>query len=155
MANATLDLTIGLLGREVPSTSSTIVWKNGYKTILPTVHDSHQVNVCAMVDIPIVKYLAESPESTPNSIYITHLVSSGGAKLNLHDIASDALSQSKPVHIRGQGSHTASKELTMDFLDKAYGLSPGRAVWVHGARSYLATSINGTYGTIRYYGPCH
>jgi hypothetical protein len=108
-----------------------------------------------MVDIPIVKYLAESPESTPNSIYITHLVSSGGAKLNLHDIASDALSQSKPVHIRGQGSHTASKELTMDFLDKAYGLSPGRAVWVHGARSYLATSINGTYGTIRYYGPCH
>lgn len=133
MANTPRDLTIGLLGTEVPRNSPTIVWKNGYRTVLPAVYDDHNINVCSRVDIPIIKYLAESPESSPSSIHTVHVLNRGDQKLDLHDLANDALSQSKPVVIRGGGRYVASEGLTLDFLDKSYGISPGRAVWVHGA----------------------
>lgn len=133
MANTPRDLTIGLLGTEVPRNSPTIVWKNGYRTVLPAVYDDHNINVCSRVDIPIIKYLAESPESSPSSIHTVHVLNRGDLKLDLHDLANDALSQSKPVVIRGGGRYVASEGLTLDFLDKSYGISLGRAIWVHGA----------------------
>jgi hypothetical protein len=133
MADPNFDLTIGLLGRDVPLNSHTLYWKNGYKTVLPTVYDEHMVNVCAKVDIPIIKYLAQWPESSPHSIYTTHVTGRGNSTVNLHDVAGDALSQNKPIVIRGTGSYPASVQLTTDFLDRTYELSPHRAVWVHGS----------------------
>jgi hypothetical protein len=75
MTKTDLDLTIELLGREVPQKSSTIIWKNNYKIVLPTVYDNYIINVCAKVNISIIQYLVESLESTPHLIHTTHLYS--------------------------------------------------------------------------------
>ncbi|KAG2353796.1 hypothetical protein BDR07DRAFT_1495650 [Suillus spraguei] len=124
--NRNFDLTVGLLGKEVPKSSSKIKWKDGHTTILPAVYDKHSINVCAVVDIPIIQYLAQCPVSTPDSPYITHLSAHDIPALKLCDLAGDSLSQNKPVVIRGIGHHNRKEELTAEYLDNYYAISPKR-----------------------------
>ncbi|KAG2028812.1 hypothetical protein BDR03DRAFT_1019312 [Suillus americanus] len=146
------DLTIGLLGTEVPKNSPVIKWKDGYTTILPAVFDDHNINVCAKVDIPIITYLAKCPVSTPDSLHITHISNNRIPATDLHDLVGDSLSQNKPVAIRGTGRHPVGEELTAEFLDQDYAISPNRAVWVH---DVMARAIDHTKttrpGVIKYF----
>ena len=126
------DLTHGLFGTEVPVTSPIIKWKNGHRTILPAIYDEFQTNLCDSVDIPIIKYLAECPASTPGSLHVTHLSYHEHSTSNIEGLVRESLSQNKPVVIRGVESHNVDKRLTADFLDTRYAISPNRVVWVHG-----------------------
>ncbi|KAG1790119.1 uncharacterized protein HD556DRAFT_1446468 [Suillus plorans] len=129
------DLTGTLLGTEVPLNSPVITWKDGHTTILPAVYDEKKNNLCEAVDIPIIRYLAKCPESTPHSQYVTHLSNADIPPNMMEDVVSSALSLNKPVVIRGIGQHAVEEELTADFLDKHYAISPHRAVWIHDAKS--------------------
>ncbi|KAG2136434.1 hypothetical protein DEU56DRAFT_913013 [Suillus clintonianus] len=138
------DLTVGLLGLEVPTNSPTIEWNDGHKTILPALYDSNNVNVCHTVDIPIIKYLAQCPESTPHSKHVLHISNTDFPTSDALDPISDALSQNKPVVIRGIGNHHVGQELTADFLDQYYAISPHRAVWVHDVKARAVDHMNPT-----------
>ncbi|KAG2083674.1 uncharacterized protein F5147DRAFT_660105 [Suillus discolor] len=138
------DLTGALLGTEVPLNSPVITWKDGHTTILPAVYDDKQKNLCEAVDIPIIQYLAKCPESTPCSQYMTHISNADVPQHILEDVVSSALSQNKPVVIRGIGQHPVEEELTADFLDKQYTISPHRVVWIHDAKSQAIDHMNVT-----------
>jgi hypothetical protein len=126
------DLSGSLLGTEVPLNSPVITWKDGHTTILPAVYDDKEKNLCEAVDIPIIQYLAECPESTPRSKYVTHLSNADIPPGIIEDLVSSALSLNKAVVIRGIGKRHVEEELTADFLDKKYSISPKRVVWIHG-----------------------
>ncbi|KAG1761763.1 hypothetical protein EV702DRAFT_1206970 [Suillus placidus] len=142
------DLTIGLLGTEVPLTSPIIKWKDGHSTILPAVYDDHQNNVCDTVDIPIIDYLAECPTSTPHSQYVTHLSHHDMTRNDIQDLVSESLSQNKPVVIRGIGHSPVGEELTAEVLDKYYAISPNRVVWVHDVRARAIDHTKVTKATV-------
>ncbi|KAG2335959.1 hypothetical protein BDR05DRAFT_1006297 [Suillus weaverae] len=129
------DLSSGLLGTEVPLNSPLITWKDGHTTILPAVYDDEQNNLCETVDIPIIEYLAKCPESTPHSRHVTHLSNHDLTTDTIEDVVGESLSRNKPVVIRGIGHHPVGEELTADFLDKHYAISPNRAVWIHDVKS--------------------
>ncbi|KAG0691657.1 uncharacterized protein EDB91DRAFT_1257012 [Suillus paluster] len=129
------DLTIGLLGTEVPKNSPMVRWNDGHTTILPAVYDGHDINLCDAVDIPIIKYLAQCPVSLPDSKYVVHFSMKDLPTHDILDSISESLSQNKPVVIRGIGNHYVGEELTAEFLDKYYAISPNRAVWVHDVKA--------------------
>ncbi|KAG1828889.1 hypothetical protein DFJ58DRAFT_737581 [Suillus subalutaceus] len=129
------DLTVGLLGKEVPSNSPIIQWKDGHRTILPAVYDDDKNNLCDAVDIQIIKYLAHSPVSAPDSQYVTHLSHNDITENDIQDIVGDSLSQNKPVVIRGIGYNPVGEALTAEYLDKYYAISPNRIVWIHDVRA--------------------
>ncbi|KAG1849043.1 hypothetical protein F4604DRAFT_1687565 [Suillus subluteus] len=129
------DLTVGLLGKEVNKSSPNVTWMDGHTTILPTVYDDFKINVCAEVDIPIIKYLAECPVSTPDSNFATHISNQDIPSFELHDIIGSSLSQNRPVTLRGTGLHGNDKKLTLEYLDLHYAISPNRAVWIHDVRA--------------------
>ncbi|KAG2368455.1 hypothetical protein BDR07DRAFT_1478227 [Suillus spraguei] len=129
------DLTIGLLGKHVPLDSPTIMWEDGYVSILPAIYDDKKKNICDNVDIPIIKYLAHCPASAPDSQYVTHLSHNDLPEDNIHDIVSESLSQHKSVVIRGIGHPPMGEELTAEFLDRYYSISPDRIVWVHDVKA--------------------
>jgi hypothetical protein len=102
-------------------------------TVLPAVFDEFKTNVCATIDIPIIHYLSNCRVSTPDSRYVTHVSDTDLAHHGLSEIISDALSQNKAVKVRGQ--QHAEPELSLDYLDRKYAISPKRAVWAHGSVS--------------------
>jgi len=127
----TKDLTMGLIGTQVNKNSPTITWKDGHTTILPAVYDHCMINVCTAVDIPIIKYLAQCPMSTPASQFTTHISHHDQPIDKLYDIIGSSLSQNKPVILRGIGQQGGEPELTLEFLDEQYAISPNRPVWLH------------------------
>lgn len=138
------DLTVGLRGKQVQMSSPQITWKDGHTTILPTVYDDCSINVCAAVDVPIIQYLAQCPVSTPDSQFVTHISNTDVPMFELHDIIADSLSQNKTVILRGVGHKGDEGELTLEFLDRHYAISPHRAVWIH---DVMARSIDHTQVT--------
>ncbi|KAG1794971.1 uncharacterized protein BJ212DRAFT_1306699 [Suillus subaureus] len=55
----------------------------------------------------------------------------------LHDMIGNSLSQNKSVALRGIGHHDQDVELTLEYLEEQYAISPNRAVWIHGSISPL------------------
>jgi hypothetical protein len=53
----------------------------------------------------------------------------------MEGLVSESLSRNRPVVIRGTGQYPVGEELTADFLDKHYAISPYRVVWIHGTVS--------------------
>lgn len=139
-ARRNYDLTVGLFGIQVPVNSPIIEWKDGHSTILPAVYDDNQKNLCDTVDIPTIKYLAESHVSSPGSFYVTHLSQSDIATHDIQDVVGESLSQNKSVVIRGADHHQWGAELTAEVLEKYYAISPNRAVWVHGSVESLTAN---------------
>jgi hypothetical protein len=131
-----LDLTEGLLGREVPKTSGKVYWKDGHTSILPAVFDQFAINVCNSVDIPIVNYLAEFPSSTPASNHVLHLTNDDLGSDEILDRVESALGNNRPVVIRGEEHQPVAGEFTPDYLDKHFGISPNRAVYIHGISAF-------------------
>ncbi|KAG2060503.1 hypothetical protein BDR06DRAFT_966984 [Suillus hirtellus] len=129
------DLSGSLLGTEVLLNSPVIMWKDGHMTILPAVYNDKQTNLCETVDIPIIQYLAKCPESTPHSKYVTHLSNSDISPNIIEDMVSLALSLNKPVVIRGIGQHSVEEELTGEYVNKHYSISPNRVVWIHDVKA--------------------
>ncbi|KAG2029909.1 hypothetical protein BDR03DRAFT_975385 [Suillus americanus] len=138
------DLTVGLWGKEVKKSSPKITWRDGHTTILPAVYDDYNINVCAAVDIPIIKYLAECPVSTPDSKFATHISNQDIPTFELHDIIGSSLSQNRPVTLRGTGLYSNDKKLTLEYLDLHYAISPNRAVWIHDVRARALDHTNVT-----------
>lgn len=131
-----LDLTIGLLGDQVPNTSKTITWKDGHRTILPAVYDKSNVNVCDAVDIPTIKFMAQFPVSTSTSREVIHLATDALSRDGVLDAVGLSLSQNKPVVMRGVGSSSSPHQLSLQYLDQAFGISPHRPVCIHGILYY-------------------
>jgi hypothetical protein len=131
MSNS-LDLTEGLLGREVPKTSGKIQWKDGHTSILPAVYNKYQINVCNHVDAPIVKYLAKFPPSMPESKHILYFTNNDFQSEEILDWVEGALSNNILVVIRGVEHQPLCSEFTPDYLDKYFGISPNQAVYLHG-----------------------
>lgn len=131
-----LDLTEGLLGKEVPKTSNKVRWKDGHTSILPAVYDQYQINVCNSVDIPMINYLAESSSSTPASNYVLHLTNNDLGSDEILDRVEGALGNNRPVVIRGVEHQPPAGEFTPDYLDKHFGISPNRAVYIHGISAF-------------------
>lgn len=133
-----LDLAKPLLGREVPNNSGTLQWKDGRTTVLPAVF-RNGINVCDEVDIPIAKYYAEFPSSTPSSENVLHLTYKDLESDNSNSLDSieAMLRSNKSVVIRGLGHHATNGKFTPEFLDKYFGISPYMAVDSHGALKLL------------------
>lgn len=146
-----LDLTSGLLGTHVPEKSATITWQDGHRTALPTVYDKLGHNVCEEVDIPIVKFLAEFPISTPESDCVAHFPNEMLSCDNMLDVIGKALSINKTVVIKGDKLPQHSEELTADFLDKRFTISKHRPVCIHDVMmrscDHVNTKITGTIGS--------
>ncbi|OJA20360.1 hypothetical protein AZE42_07313 [Rhizopogon vesiculosus] len=125
-----LDLTCGLLGTQVPVKSGQITWKDGHTTILPAVYDDFAINVAA-VDIPMITFIAQFPSSTPESTYVHHLTNVDLQSDTILDVVGEALSQNKPVVIRGVDHKDLGSQFTAGDLDEHFGISPNRAVCIH------------------------
>jgi hypothetical protein len=120
----------------VPKTSSTVRWKDGHTSILPAVYNQYQINVCDSVDIPIVKYLSEFPSSTTASNNVLHLTNDDLGSDEILDRVEGALGNNRPVVIRGVEHQPLAGDFTPDYLDKHFGISPNRAVYIHGISAF-------------------
>jgi hypothetical protein len=138
------DLTRGVIGRKVPAMSPTVQWQDGRITVLPTIMKSG-VNLCESVDVEVVKYFASCPESTASSKYVLHLSAADMEREDLVEIIEASLRDNKPVVIRGNASNTPT-DITTEWLDRKFGISPGMPVSIHGGSSDISQwqSFSGT-----------
>jgi hypothetical protein len=136
-----IDLTIDVLGIQVPSTNETITWMDGHRTILPAVYDTTNVNVCDAVDIPIIKFLSKFPISTSSSQHVNHLPTDALFRDEILHAVGLSLSQNKPVVIRDVGTNPPPTGLSPEYLDRSFGISPHRPVCIHGMWS-ICRSLN-------------
>ncbi|KAG1790108.1 uncharacterized protein HD556DRAFT_1446460 [Suillus plorans] len=126
-----LDLTIGVIGTNVPRSSPCITWKNGHKTVLPAVHNEFMLNLCDHVDIPLIRYMAQlnTCESTSNNVL--HLSGDTLQNLDVMAIVSDALSTNRCVKVTGVPYDKPQDDITTDYLDEHFSISPLRPVSIH------------------------
>jgi hypothetical protein len=127
------DLTLGVIGRKVPASSPTVEWQDGTLTVLPTIM-KNGLNLCESVDVEVVKYYASCPESTPSSKHVLHLSAADMERDDIVEIIESSLRDHKPVVIRGNISN-APTEITTEWLDRKFGISPGMPVSIHGGSS--------------------
>ncbi|KAG2063549.1 hypothetical protein BDR04DRAFT_1123182 [Suillus decipiens] len=126
-----LDLTVGVLGMQVPVESDTIRWMDGHTTVLPLVASEENTNVCDSVDIPIIKFLAESPASTSKSNNVLHLTNDALEKDDILDVVGHALSANQAIVIRGKEHDRSNVDLSAEYLEKQFAISPNRPVCIH------------------------
>lgn len=69
------DLTIGVLGIQVPKGGGTITWIYGHTTVLLAISDKTNMNKYDAVDILIIRFIARLPSSDRQSKYVKHLTS--------------------------------------------------------------------------------
>lgn len=124
------DLTIGVIGQKVPAQSGTIRWQDGRITILPTIMKKG-VNICEYGDDEVVKFFASFPESTPSSKFVLHLSSADMERDDIVETIECSLRDNKPIVIRGNRRNTP-KEITTEWLDRKFGISPDMPVSIHG-----------------------
>ncbi|KAG1747031.1 uncharacterized protein EDB91DRAFT_1079672 [Suillus paluster] len=110
------DLTIGLLGTEVPKNSPIVQWNYGHTTILPAVYDSHNINVCNTIDIPIIKYLAQCPASSLDSKYVVHISNNDLPIHNMLDPISNSLSKTNVMAHAIDHTRVTKAGLLKDFF---------------------------------------
>ncbi|KAG1825323.1 hypothetical protein DFJ58DRAFT_738539 [Suillus subalutaceus] len=129
--NKELDLTIGITGTHVPRASGSITWKDGHKTVLPAIFDDDNVNLCAEVDIPLIKYMAQFPPSNIHSKRVQHLASDSLSSPDVTRIISESLSIHKCVKITGVPFTPPREQFNTHYLDVEFDISPLRPVQVH------------------------
>jgi hypothetical protein len=134
MASSHLDLTIGVLGKQVPVESDTIMWKDGCTTVLPMVLSENKANVCDSVDIPIIKFMADFSTSTSKSNNVFHITNDILERDNILDIVSAALSAQKAIVVRGNGHGRMDLNLSAEYLDKQFAILLHQPVCIHGER---------------------
>jgi hypothetical protein len=124
-----LDLASGMLGTQVPLETEVVTWDDGHITILPTIMRDGQ-NVL-IEDLRLTKKLATVPASKPGSKFVTHL---NGAitdnDLLLIDIRS-SLAAGKCVIVH-EAVRPGPPNLTMEYLEKRYGIHATMPVDIHG-----------------------
>ncbi|KAG1720983.1 uncharacterized protein EDB91DRAFT_1256739 [Suillus paluster] len=147
--NADLDLTSGVLGNQVPDTSPTITWNDDHITVLPAVYNEFDENVCEAVDIPIIQFMAQFPISALDSRNVVHIPYHGVSRETLLQVVGNYLSYNKPIVIRGVERHEHYEELTADYLDRNFAISPHRPVCIHDVMLRSMDHVNTTTtGTI-------
>lgn len=131
------DLTIGVLGIQVPQGSGTIKWSDGHKTVLPAIFDENNINRCNDVDIPLIRFMARLPSSDRRSKHVEHLDSDVLTSTSTHatTTVTKCLSSNKVVRIRGVPCTPPRSQLDPDYLDEHFGISPLREVQLHGSYS--------------------
>ncbi|KAG1830502.1 hypothetical protein DFJ58DRAFT_736937 [Suillus subalutaceus] len=145
MSPTSLDLTVGLLGKQVPKKSQTVKWKNGHTTVLPMVCSDTNVNVCEAVDIPIIKFMAEFPISLSTSMNVLHLNKEALGRADIVDVVGTALGSNMPVVIRGVAHDIVDGKLSAAYLDQHFAISPYRPVCIH---DVMMRSIDHVHPTI-------
>lgn len=124
-----LDLASGMLGTQVPLETEVVTWDDGHITILPTIMRDGQ-NVL-IEDLRLTKKLAAVPASKPGSKFVTHL---NGAvtenELLLIEIRS-SLAAGKCVIVH-EAVRPGPLNLTMEYLEKRYGIHATMPVDIHG-----------------------
>lgn len=144
------DFTQGILGRYVPATAGTVNWPDGCKTILPAIYDKSDpdTNICKDLDAPLVVFLAKQQPSDTGSSQVTHLAGDSLDSIGITGAIGESLRHNKPVVIRNASHGTDWIDLTAEFLDVRYGISPDRYVCMTDigarAREPLAPFIHGT-----------
>ncbi|KAG2045519.1 hypothetical protein BDR06DRAFT_978152 [Suillus hirtellus] len=131
MSSHIVDLTSGLLGKQVPMESNTLKWKNNYITVLPTLLNDDNVNVCDAVDIQIIRFLAQFPPSLPSSKHVLHLPASALAEDDITDVVETALRSNIPVVLSGVAHDGLDCDPSAKYLDKRFAISPKRPVCIH------------------------
>jgi hypothetical protein len=139
-----LNLASGMLGTQVPLETEVVTWDDGHITILPTVMRDGQ-NVL-IEDLRLTKKFAAVPASKPGSRFVTHL---NGAitenELLLIEIRS-SLAAGKCVIVR-EAVRPGPLNLTMEYLEKCYGIHATMPVDMHGKvldqYSYVITAHPG------------
>jgi hypothetical protein len=126
------DLTIGILGKQVPMRSGTITWSDGNKTVLPAIFDKNNQNKCDAVDIPIIRYMARLPSSDRQSQHVEHLYSDVLKSKHATSIITNCLSMNKCVKISGVPCSPPTGNFDAQYLDEQFGISPLRQVQIHG-----------------------
>ncbi|KAG1817588.1 uncharacterized protein BJ212DRAFT_1299129 [Suillus subaureus] len=126
-----LDLTIGVIGAQVPQTSPSITWRNGYKTVLPTIFDGDDVNLCDEVNILLIKYMAQLPTSDVHSQHVHHLASHSLSTSDVMNIISKSLSINKCMKITRVPFTSSCNQFDLHYLDVEFGISPLRPMQVH------------------------
>jgi hypothetical protein len=133
-----------MLGTQVPLETEVVTWDDGHITILPTVMRDGQ-NVL-IEDLRLTKKFAAVPASKPGSRFVTHL---NGAitenELLLIEIRS-SLAAGKCVIVR-EAVRPGPLNLTMEYLEKCYGIHATMPVDMHGKvldqYSYVITAHPG------------
>ncbi|KAG2360974.1 hypothetical protein BDR07DRAFT_1486436 [Suillus spraguei] len=131
------DLTTGVLGRKVPAQSGTVTWKDGRITILPTIMKKG-VNICES-DVEVVKFFSSFQESTPSSKHVLHLSAADVERDDIVDTIEFSLRDNKPVVVRGNRKN-APTEVTTEWLDRKFGISPDMPICIHDAEARVADS---------------
>ncbi|KAG1778631.1 hypothetical protein EV702DRAFT_1044492 [Suillus placidus] len=108
------DLTIGVLGIQVPKGSGTIKWTY--------VFDKKNINRCEEVDIPLIQFMAQLPSSDRRSKYVEHLASD---VLKSRDVTSIITNRSVVPLM------PPTDELDLQYLNVNFGISPLRKVQLH------------------------
>ncbi|KAG2045475.1 hypothetical protein BDR06DRAFT_1015617 [Suillus hirtellus] len=150
MSYSPLDLTIGLLGRQVPFASQKLRWNDGHTTILPMVLGEGKVNVCDAVDIPIIRFMADFPTSTSASKHVLHLSQDALGRKDILNTVGNALSESLPVVIRGVAHDKLHGSITNDYLEEKFAISRHRPVCIHDVKIRSIDHVHPTMdGTIK------
>ncbi|KAG1832554.1 hypothetical protein DFJ58DRAFT_848005 [Suillus subalutaceus] len=147
-----LDLTIGVLGTQVPATSKTITWNDGLRTVLPTICNESNKNLCDEVDIPLIKFMAQFPRSNTNNTAHVHMAPGGICQAPRVDAQlQEILGMNKCVVIKGVPHNPAGKTLTFEYLDAVFGISPHRPVCIHDMKKrcedHVHPTITGSIGS--------
>ncbi|KAG1784503.1 uncharacterized protein HD556DRAFT_1451702 [Suillus plorans] len=139
-----LDLTIDVLGTQVPERSPTIKWTDGHITVLPAIYNDSNINLCDEVDIPLIKFMAQCPTSNACSIRVSHMRNEDLSAPNILNAIADSLSMNKCVVITGVPHKSSRGMLTDEYLDVEFGISPLRPVCIHDAQTRCDDHVNPT-----------
>ncbi|KAG2045851.1 hypothetical protein BDR06DRAFT_1015241 [Suillus hirtellus] len=139
-----LDLTTGVLGTQVPERSPTIKWPDGHITVLPAIYDRSNINLCDEVDIPLIKFMAQCPQSNAGSNRVSHMRHADLYSPNILNTIADSLSLNKCVAISGVPYKYPGKMITENYLDIEFGISPLRPVCIHDAHKRCDDHVNPT-----------
>lgn len=124
------DMTVGIIGRKVHEQSGTVRWQDGRITVLPTIM-KNGVNICESGDVEVVKFFASLQESTQLSQHVLHLSAADMQRDDIVETIEFALRDNKPVVVRGNAINAPS-EITTEWLDRKFGISPDMPVSIHG-----------------------
>lgn len=128
-----LDLTIGVLGIQVPKSSKTITWKDGHRSVLPAAYNDSNQNLCNEVDIPLIRFMTKFPASTcSNTIDVQFMPGAARNTPHFELTVGQALCMNKCVMIHEVPYNPVEKTVTCQYLDAIFGISPNCLVDIHG-----------------------
>jgi hypothetical protein len=132
-----LDLASCMLGTQVSPETQVVTWDDGHITILPTVMRDQQ-NVL-IEDLRLTKKFAAISASKPGSRFVTHLHGPLTENELLLIKIRSSLAAGKCVVVR-EAVRPGPPNLTMEYLEKWYGIHATMPVDMHGKVLYLQHS---------------